>query len=171
MFAFTLFDVGHGFCAYVSTPTGANMLFDCGYDNELQYPSRYFSDRNITHISELFLSHFDQDHVCDLPNLRQNITFGSVSRNRTVPADFIRTEKRKVGLITASMGSALEMHENWIYPVVNPPDYGGVKVHYFHNDYPLFTDTNNLSLVVFLVYDGFVIVIPGDLERAGWERF
>ena len=65
MFTFTLFDVGHGFCAYATTPGGSNLLFDCGYDDELEfYPSRYFSDRNITRIHTLVLSHFDQDHVC-----------------------------------------------------------------------------------------------------------
>jgi hypothetical protein len=48
MFTFTLFNVGHGFCAYATTPGGSALLFDCGYDDALQfYPSRYFSDRKI----------------------------------------------------------------------------------------------------------------------------
>jgi len=72
MLTFTLFDVGHGFCAYATTLGGANILFDCGYDDDLQfYPSRYFSDRGITRIYNLALSHFDQDHVANLPALRK----------------------------------------------------------------------------------------------------
>jgi beta-lactamase superfamily II metal-dependent hydrolase len=170
MFTFTIFDVGHGFCAYATTPTGANMLFDCGYDHELQfYPSRYFEDRNITYINQLFLSHFDQDHVCDLPKLRQNITFGSLSRNKSVGSDFIRDEKKEFGAVSGAIENAIDMHERYIYPMSSPHDFGGVKIRTFYNDYPLFTDTNNLSLVTFLEYDGMGIVIPGDLECAGWE--
>ncbi len=63
------------------------------------------------------------------------------------------------------MGSAIDMHENWIHPET-PANYGGVKVTYFSNPYPTFSDMSNLSLVTFLEYDGCGIVIPGDLERA-----
>jgi beta-lactamase superfamily II metal-dependent hydrolase len=170
MFSFTLFDVGHGFCAYATTPGGANILFDCGYDIDLQfYPSTYFADRGITSISDLVLSHFDQDHICDLPALRRDITFGRITRNPTVPGNFIRRTKSENGVITAAMESALDMHEKWIHPPTTEPNYGGVKVSFFNNAYSSFEDTNNLSLVTFLKYGGLGIVIPGDLECAGWE--
>lgn len=169
MFTFTLFNVGHGFCAYATTPGGSAILFDCGYDDELQfYPSRYFSDRKISNIYGLALSHFDQDHVANLPAMRKVVTFNTITRNRSIPADFIRKQKEISGGITAAMASALDMHEQWVHPVVAPPSYGGVKVTYFNNQYPAFTDMNNLSLVTFLHYDGCGIVIPGDLEREGW---
>jgi beta-lactamase superfamily II metal-dependent hydrolase len=169
MFTFTLFNVGHGFCAYATTPGGSAILFDCGYDDELQfYPSRYFSDRRIANIYSLALSHFDQDHVANLPALRKIVNFDTVTRNRTIPVDFIRKQKEGGGGITTAMASAIDMHEHWIYPVTVQPNYGGVKVTYFYNQYPAFTDMNNLSLVTFLEYEGCGIVIPGDLEREGW---
>ncbi len=171
MFTFTLFDVGHGFCAYATTPGTGNMLFDCGYDLDLKfYPSRYFEDRNINYVSELFLSHFDQDHVANLRSCRQVVNFGSISRNSSVPADFILREKQRVGPISAAMESALDMHQNWTEQVLVLPDYGGVKVTRFWNAYPTFTDMNNLSLVTFLVYEGCGIVVPGDLECEGWQE-
>ena len=34
--------------------------------------------------------------------------------------------------------------------------------------YQKFTDTNNLSLVVFIKYRNFKILFPGDLEKPGW---
>ncbi len=37
------------------------------------------------------------------------------------------------------------------------------------NPYPRFEDTNNLSLVSFVNYDGMTVVFPGDLETAGWN--
>src|SRR6266851_2132055 len=171
MFSFTLFDVGHGFCAYATTPGGSDILFDCGYDNELQfYPSRYFVDRRITRVHNLVLSHFDQDHVCDLPKLREGVNFDVINRNATIPVEFIRTEKRQGGVITTAMASALEMHRDWTHPMTAKQDYGGVNVNYFYNSYPAFTDMNNLSLVTFLEYDGCGIVIPGDLEKEGWAE-
>jgi beta-lactamase superfamily II metal-dependent hydrolase len=170
MFSLTIFDVGHGFCAYAVTPKGAKILFDCGYDKDLEfYPSRYFSDRNITYIDQLILSHFDQDHVCDLPDLRKSVTFGAIRRNTSVPVAFLESEKREVGAISTAMASAIQMHRDWTLPV-SEPDWGGAKITTFNNDYPGFTDTNNLSLVTFLEFDGFGIVIPGDLERAGWKK-
>ncbi len=172
MFTFTLFDVGHGFCAYATTPGGSNILFDCGYDDELRfYPWKYFSDRAISSVYNLVLSHFDQDHVAGLPDLRKVLSFDVSTRNRSVPVDFIRREKVQGGIITTAMASAIEMHENWIHPLTVQPNYGGVKVTYFQNPYPAFIDMNNLSLVTFLEYAGCGIVIPGDLECAGWEKF
>ena len=34
----------------------------------------------------------------------------------------------------------------------------------------MLADTNNLSLVVFVHYDGMGIVFPGDIEKAGWQQ-
>ena len=44
----------------------------------------------------------------------------------------------------------------------------GLRVWFFHNDYPTFTDTNNLSLLTFLDVGGVAFVLGGDLELAGW---
>jgi beta-lactamase superfamily II metal-dependent hydrolase len=165
-----LFDVGHGFCAYATTPGGSNILFDCGYDHELQfYPHRYFKDRNISMIYNLVLSHFDQDHVDNLAEIRKVVSFSCIMRNNSIPASLIRREKIGSSGITAGMASALEMHEGWTAPAPIA-NYGGVKVTYFFNSHPTFEDMNNLSVVTFLHYDGCGIVIPGDLECAGWEE-
>ena len=43
-----------------------------------------------------------------------------------------------------------------------------LQVWCFFNDYPMFTDTNNLSLLTFLDVGGVSFVLGGDLERAGW---
>lgn len=169
MFRLTIFNVGHGFCAYATTPGDVDILFDCGYDDELQfYPSTYFSDRNISRIHNLTISHFDQDHICDLENLREFIHFEGLSRNKSIPAGFLRKQKNDEGGITAAMDSAIEMHSSWTTPVLATPDYGGVRVRRFYNDYPTFTDMNNLSLVTFLEYEGCGIVVPGDLDQPGW---
>lgn len=45
---------------------------------------------------------------------------------------------------------------------------GGITVTTFYNPYPMFTDTNNLSMVVFIRFAGFGMLFPGDLEKKGW---
>jgi beta-lactamase superfamily II metal-dependent hydrolase len=45
---------------------------------------------------------------------------------------------------------------------------GGIVSSLFWNPYPLFANTNDLSLVVFIKYAEFAILFPGDLEKAGW---
>jgi len=105
-----------GFCAYATTSGGSNLLFDRGYDEELQfYPSRYF-DRKILNISGLVLSHFDQDHVANLAALHKVVNFNSIIRNGTAPAVFIRKQKEVGGVITTAMASAIYMQEHWIHP-------------------------------------------------------
>jgi len=171
MFTLTVFNVGHGFCGYATTPGDADILFDCGYDDELKfYPSTYFSDRKTARIQNLTISHFDQDHICDIENLRKIIHFDGLSRNKSIPASIIENQKREQGRITSAMLSAIEMHSNWTTPLSTLPNYGGVEVKRFYNDYPKFTDMNNLSLVTFLEYEGCGVVIPGDLEGAGWRE-
>ena len=44
----------------------------------------------------------------------------------------------------------------------------GLRVWTFHNKFPTFTDTNNLSLLIFLDIGGVSFALGGDLEKAGW---
>lgn len=166
-FGFYVFDVGHGFCAYLQCPNGSNALFDCGYDSELFYPSIFLRNNGIKRINHLYLSHFDQDHICDLPNVRAECIIDVLYRNPTFPGSVMRQIKAQEGGITSSMESAISMHETWtgIAPQV---DFGDVTITSFYNSYPDFTDTNNLSMVTFVEYDGLNIIIPGDLKTAGW---
>lgn len=102
-------------------------------------------------------------------NLRETIEFDSISRNKSIPADFITKQKRDQGTITSAMASAIEMHSTWTSPLSTSPNHGGVQVRRFYNDYPAFTDMNNLSLVTLLKYEGCGIVVPSDLEASDWK--
>jgi hypothetical protein len=55
-------------------------------------------------------------------------------------------------------------------PTLYPFDanMGGIEASLFWNEYPTFTDTNDLSLVVFIKFGGFKILFPGDLQKPGW---
>ena len=68
------------------------------------------------------------------------------------------------------MQAAIDLHADYVHEVTNPPVFPNIEFECFCNSYPTFTDTNNLSLVAFLHYDGMSIVFPGDLEKAGWQE-
>jgi beta-lactamase superfamily II metal-dependent hydrolase len=166
---FHVFNVGHGFCALLVADNGNTALFDCGHDDEGFKPSEYLKSQGITHVNRFHLSHFDSDHVSDLHNLRREISIGLITRNPSMSAAEITTQKLAEGVLRPGMVSALEMHRDWIEPVLIPPIFPGVEIVTFHNSHPSFTDSNNLSLVTFLHYGTLGIIIPGDLESAGWE--
>lgn len=68
------------------------------------------------------------------------------------------------------MRAAINLHSKYVYDVAAPPKFPEIEFVSFCNNYPTFQDTNNLSLVFFVHYDGMGIIFPGDLERAGWKE-
>lgn len=166
-FSFNLFDVGHGFCAYAQAPNGSVTLFDCGHDEPGFRPSEYFPKAGITTIDRFVVGNFDNDHVSDLANLQSKVSIRTFFRNRSIDEPTLRRLKLANGPLSSGLRTVLEMHRDYIHPVT-PVDYGGVDLHIHSVKYPTFTDTNNLSVVSFLDYEGVHIVVPGDLEKAGW---
>lgn len=166
---FMLYDVGHGFCAYAEGSNGTNTLFDCGHDEGRFRPSVNLPAAGISNICRMVLGNFDSDHVSDLENLRKAVNIQHFIRNRSLTVEQLRQIKLQAGPLTAGIHTVLKMHSEFVYPDT-PIDYAGVELTTFCNSYPTFTDTNNLSVVSFLEYDGSCVCIPGDLEVAGWKE-
>jgi len=167
----TIFNVRHGFCAYLIADTNNVMLFDCGQDDETGFrPFSHLRATGCTGIERLVITNFDQDHVSDLRNVLQTVPVHMFTRNRSFSAEQLKAMKLEAGPLTSAMEAAIGLHGDYVHPIPNPPDFGILRFESFYNSYPEFTDTNNLSLVSFIHYDGMGIVIPGDLEREGWLR-
>jgi beta-lactamase superfamily II metal-dependent hydrolase len=165
-----IFDVSHGFCACLVADNGNVMLFDCGHNEKTGFrPSTYLQTIGCTTIQNMVLHNFDQDHVSDLPNVLRQFPVQVLYRNSSMTSNQLILSKLQNGEITDQLGAAIQMHQQFIYPVVLPPPFPGIEFICFNNSYPLFSDTNNLSLVAFIHYDGLSVVFPGDLEKAGWE--
>jgi len=168
-----IFDVAHGFCALAIADTGNIMLIDCGHNDEAGfYPADYLANSGFTGIDRFFVLNFDEDHLSGLPRLRQmnyRIPIRILHKNVSITDRQLRQLKEEAGGLGPGMESLLAMSGNYNQAVTNPPDLGLVNYEVFCNNYPIFEDTNNLSLVLFLDYPGLSIVFPGDLELAGWE--
>jgi beta-lactamase superfamily II metal-dependent hydrolase len=167
-----IFDVAHGFCAYVVADTGNVMLFDCGYKldgNDDFTPSTFLYETNCVGIEQLIVCNYDEDHIADLPNLRDNFKIDTLRRNKSVTAEQLKQIKEEGGPLSDAMKSLLDMMQTYTGPVTTPIDFGNISTNTFYNNYPTFEDTNNLSCVTFLHYLDVHIVFPGDLEQSGWK--
>lgn len=171
-----IFNVGHGFCAFFIADNGNVALFDCGHDDAVGFrPSNYLT-RRVSGIELFVISHYDEDHLSDLPNLRalsSSIPIHTLRRNKSMTLHQIRELKRHEGSpLGPGLKAALEMGGTYT-TTVRDIDFAGAEIKTFHNSYgtayPQFADTNNLSVLTFIHQGSVSIVLPGDLERAGWR--
>lgn len=163
---FEVLNVEHGFCAYAVGNDGGVLLFDCGH-GPANRPSTYLPARGIRNIRRFFVTNYDEDHISDLPAVRRNLDVQSLTRNTSLSSEQIRSLKAPP--ISPAMSELLGMVDTWT-GVLSPEQIepAGLRVWFFHNDYPGFTDTNNLSLLTFLDVGGVSFALGGDLERSGW---
>lgn len=169
---FEILDVGHGSCAYFAATNGNVLLFDCGHNSDPEFrPSTYFGGMRWSGIERLFISNYDEDHISDLPGLRKSFKIDSLVRNKSITPDQLRLLKEEVGPVTEAMESLLDMMTSYNSPIVNGPEFPGLQWSVFHNQYKTdFEDTNNLSLVTFVKFGQEKVVLPGDLEKPGWQK-
>jgi beta-lactamase superfamily II metal-dependent hydrolase len=171
---FVVFNVGHGFCALLVADNGNVALFDCGHDDENGFrPSVTLPAMGVTAIQHFYLSHYDKDHVSDLPALRATLPINTLHTNTGVTTDQIRAIKWRVGPIDLEVESALAMTDRYSQPATvltaYPNALQGVDIRTFQLPYGVVGDTNNLSMVTFIHHPLVSIVIPGDLEQLGWR--
>lgn len=166
-----IFDVSHGFCAYLVADNGNVMLFDCGHNEKTGFrPSIYLPQSGCRGLEYLIIQNFDEDHVSDIDNLLRVLPVQVFCRNRSISPETLLSIKRAVGPLTPAMRATIDLHNGYVHPVTEPPEFVGLELVNFYNEYPTFQDTNNLSIVSFIHYDGMGIVFPGDLERPGWKE-
>lgn len=163
---FEILNVEHGFCAYAVGSDGGALLFDCGH-GVANRPSIYLPARRITSIRRFFATNYDEDHISDLLAVRRNLYIEVLTRNSSMTSNQIRSLKTPP--ISPAMNELLGMVDSFTNGVTAEQlEPAGLKVWFFHNDYPAFTDTNNLSLLTFLDVGHVAFALGGDLERAGW---
>jgi hypothetical protein len=91
-------------------------------------------------------------------------------RNTSYTGAAMKAIKLGSGPLTCDAEWYVAACDSFNVPASLPFDQGmnGITCELFHNPFPRFIDTNNLSLVVFIRYGGVNFLFPGDLERDGW---
>lgn len=170
-----IWNVEHGACAMVY-PTyndvpGRVAMIDAGCRDDW-HPSihiRYAMNR--TQLDYLFIQNADQDHLRDLGGLSDYGVNVLTLYRANVSSGALRLIKlAESGKVTQDFERFVGMHESYVAPVPHPFDtsMGGITFRAFHNTFPQFTNTNDLSLVLFFKFHNFKILFGGDMERAGW---
>ena len=163
-------DVDHGACVVVTGPTGRRLMLDCGLNRKRTWsPSAAYRNQRI---DTLMMTNLDEDHVEDLAQLWLEAPIGAVVSNPTISADVLRALKFEGGMSRGvRTATAILDHFGSGFAGDWSHDLGGIAWQAFWNRYAWdFTDTNNLSLAVFVNFDGVTVLFGGDLECAGWRR-
>lgn len=164
-----IFDVEHGECSAIETPSGQLILIGLGHNSSTGWrPSAWVRQRNQSP-SCVVLSNLDRDHVSDIASFDPLLRPESIKANHHINPAWLQALKlAESGRVDPAVQTALHWMAN-IYtggPVT--PAYG-MELQYFYNSTAQFQDTNNLSVVTFVRYNGCGVLFPGDLETAGWK--
>ena len=166
-----IFDVEHGECNIIETPTGHLIMIGVGHNDSTSWrPSNWLKSRSQSPHLVVF-SNLDSDHLSDLPSFEPNIRPSLLVRNDSITPDWLENKKiEESGEVHNSIQTALHWMRNiFIGGKVNP-EYGIEKLFFCHSP-AQFQDTNNLSIVTFISYGGVGVMFPGDLEVAGWKEY
>jgi len=171
-FSFTLWDVGHGLCVWIQTPSGQNHWIDCKQTPDFSPSEHVKKSYGVTKLDYLIISHPDTDHINDLPNLVK--CFGkprALHRNTTLSD----SEKFKSGSLECqtvfknldtTYNCEVKPEENPHNPEVN----GGIIIKVGYNAYSQEMTGNYTSVVALYHYADWLFACPGDIEDSGWKK-
>jgi hypothetical protein len=169
-----VFNVGLGQCIFLY-PSENNAeysaLIDCGSSedfNPVNFIRKYLPINNsYPTLKSLILTNYDEDHFSGVIDLKRKVTIETICFPKNLTSQEIRETKTQE---TDSLNTMLELKDKytWDVPEWLPPY---AKYTYSLNKSNLENwNTNNLSMLIFIEYSGFVMCVPGDLEQKGWEQ-
>lgn len=171
-----IWDVEHGACAMLwhvlNGRPGRLAMIDSGSKEGWRPSSHIKHALGRSQLDYLFITNADQDHMSDLKGLQEHGIYVPVLfRNPSYTAAEIQQIKLNDGPLSRDAECYVAGCSDFTAPVDVPFDLhmGGIQTRVFWNPYPVFSKTNDLSLVVFIRYGQFKILFPGDLEKAGWR--
>lgn len=174
-----VWDVQHGNAIYMKTPNGTNIMFDIGmrsHRNGWEFsPLKYLKYKwRVDRLHYLVISHPHADHMNDISNMFDlNLRPEVLTRPEYI--DSAKIEKGNQYKYSEIIKQYLYLDRTYINPVPewqdpsNPNNNGGVSIGHFRQTEKGTHNLNNYSIVSVIEYAKEKIVIPGDIESAGWE--
>lgn len=179
-----IFNVEHGFCAFVKSPNNYGLLIDCG-ERENFSPIKYIIDNELGDITkhdghslaQFILTHPHDDHLSDVERLKDDLSPAIMTRQRYDWEDIKQGENQQEEY--ENLDKFSEWQESYNQKVEQWPDWG-MELKYLENGIYLTPDeakkmdetkfVNNSSIVVSIEYKGWKIIFPGDLEKSAWLK-
>jgi competence protein ComEC len=167
---FITYDVEHGSSHVLWIPNNVEdvMVWDAGSKNGFSPALNLKNSWNVESIRWLHITHQDSDHLTDIENFE--VVRPSTLTRPKVSREYL--ENHHGSPLPETVQKFLDFEKSFnapALPVEDPShDWGGVQFSRFHNNWADFPNLNNISLVTFVKYQGWSILLPGDLERQGW---
>ena len=174
-----LFDVEHGFCAFIRTPTGHTILIDCGKGSNFS-PTEYLLRNEIcVPLTKLIVSHAHEDHIEDFPRVSARLN-PSILLALNLNWNLIKEKSgasSHESLDAYVAGKDAKFTGGW----VPDPNYG-MSLQSFHLEPnraqqisgSITSAVNNCSIVNIVSFSGTKyapkFVFGGDMEEAGWNE-
>jgi len=173
-----VFDVEHGFMAFVRAPSGATLAIDCGKGEDFS-PSLYVRENELTPsergaerpISELVLTHPHDDHIEDIARLAYYLKPQRITRQHY---DWEELEAQPGGQHD-NLRRWKEFQEDYKWPV-DDPDWGPMNVTHWCltvDEARALNESkfiNNSSIITIVAIGSFKMTFPGDIEKDGWLK-
>lgn len=159
-------DVGQGDSSLIITPNNKTILIDGGgnkenenFDVGKQTLLPYLLDRKIKKIDYLMISHFDADHANGIVEVLENIKVKTllISKQIEISNEYEKiieiVKRKKVQVLIVKCEEQINIDKE-------------VKLQILYPEETLkYSDLNNNSIVVKLVYNNFSMLFTGDIEK------
>lgn len=176
-----VFDVEHGFCAFIKSPTNYGMMFDCGCTSTFspalyiaKYELPYCERWNNFALAHMTISHPHKDHIEDIDTVMDKC-----EPARLKMQDYNWDEiKSEVNAKYEHLDTYTEWTKGYDSSMGKSPDYGiEITRAYLTPDEAKKIDeqkfVNNSSIVTVLNVNGTAcsekFLFGGDMETAGWD--
>lgn len=162
------FDVAHGNCHLIVTPSGRRVMIDLGCSDDFS-PVKWLKNKGCKRLDLLVVTHPHDDHIRGVFDL-DGVGVGILHRPKSVPPEL--TAQLDPDLQNAwqefdrRFTSPVQLQDKFYDP--QSPAFDGMALQFFGGK----SDTqnlNNYSIVTVLEFGAFKMVFPGDLETAGWD--
>ncbi len=174
-----VWDVQHGNAIYMKTPNDKNIMFDIGtgsHTNKTEFsPLSYLKHKwQVDRLDYLVISHPHADHIKDIPNMIElGLEPKVLLRPNYIDSELINSSNQDEYLNLVKL--YLQLDRTYRFPLSaeldpsNPLNYGGVQMSFFGQSKSGTKNLNNYSIVSVIKYANEKIIIPGDIETAGWK--
>jgi hypothetical protein len=167
----TIFAVDRGFCAHASAGKDASVLIDCGVNDAADFrPSSWLDGFDgAPPLSDLVLSVYQEDYIADLPGVLQRFGSATIHVNPSIITAWEPILANHIEPKLAEPGSRYRAQDVSLRGEGASGGRAPMTLRFFHNNYPEFTDSANLSVATLLSANTFDVLIGAGMGVDGWR--